>query len=60
MEAFGKQQIWISASGPVMVKTLEGPLAAPDDGYILHSPIRGEVWPIAKDIFEETYDIVDD
>jgi hypothetical protein len=61
MEGFGiKEQLWIPAKEPrhLMVKTLEGSLKAPDDGYLIRG-VKGEVWPIAADIFAQTYDIVE-
>jgi hypothetical protein len=43
----------------VIVETLEGPLrAAPGDWII--TGIRGEQYPCKPDVFEETYEPVDD
>jgi murein L,D-transpeptidase YafK len=39
---------------PIYVKTLEGDMQAPIGAYILRG-IKGEFYPCAQDIFEETY-----
>ena len=39
------------------VETMEGVLAGQKGDYLMVG-VRGEMYPCAKDIFEETYDIV--
>jgi hypothetical protein len=41
------------------VETLEGTLTAKAGDYLVVG-VRGEMYAIAKDIFEETYDIVEE
>ena len=43
----------------LMVETLEGPLYAEVGDYIVKG-VRNELYPVKPDIFEETYDLVDD
>lgn len=40
------------------VKTLEGTSYDVPEGYILIRGIKGEFYPCAKDIFEQTYDLI--
>lgn len=42
---------------PFIVETLEGPLRGKSGDYLIVG-VRGERYPIDKDIFEETYDWV--
>jgi hypothetical protein len=53
---------WEAQAGPVMaelyIKTLEGDMHANKGDYIIQG-VRGEFYPCAKDIFEETYDEVE-
>lgn len=41
------------------VETLEGNMTAKIGDYIIKG-IKGEIYPIRKDIFEETYEVVND
>lgn len=41
------------------VTTLEGKMDAKIGDYIVKGT-KGEIWPVRKDIFEETYDIVEE
>lgn len=43
----------------LLIQTLEGPLTASLGDYIVKG-VRGELYPVKPDIFEETYDIVSD
>lgn len=43
---------------PVEIKTLEGIMTASKGDYIVVGA-KGEIYPIQKDIFKETYDILD-
>lgn len=43
----------------VLIPTLEGPLTANLGDYVVKG-VRGELYPVKPDIFEETYDIVSD
>ncbi|MCZ9310627.1 hypothetical protein PAF15_01370 [Weissella koreensis] len=42
----------------LVVTTLEGKMEAKIGDYIVKGT-KGEIWPVRKDIFEETYDIVE-
>ena len=42
---------------PFKVETLEGTLEGKAGDYLMIG-IKGEMYPCAKDIFEETYDII--
>lgn len=43
----------------LVVTTLEGKMDAKIGDYIVKGT-KGEIWPVRKDIFEETYDIVEE
>lgn len=43
----------------LIINTLEGPLKAEIGDYII-TGLRGEEYPCKPDIFEKTYEIVDD
>jgi hypothetical protein len=43
---------------PFMVETMEGPLTGKAGDYLMVG-IRGEAYPCDKEIFDETYDIID-
>ena len=40
------------------VRTLEGRVWANPGDYIIRGP-EGDIWPVRKDIFEKTYDVVE-
>lgn len=40
------------------VYTIEGPLTAKPGDWII-TGVEGEKWPVKKDIFEKTYEIID-
>ncbi|MGM5489190.1 hypothetical protein [Weissella koreensis] len=42
----------------LVVTTLEGKMEAKIGDYIVKGT-KGEIWPVRKDIFEETYDVVE-
>lgn len=44
---------------PVMIQTLEGTLKASVGDYII-TGLRGEEYPCKPDIFEKTYELVND
>ena len=48
----------IQINEPFRVETLEGPLEGKPGDYLMVG-VRGEMYPCAKDIFEETYEFVD-
>lgn len=48
-----------SVDNTLVVRTLEGRVWANSGDYILRGP-EGDIWPVRKDIFEKTYDIVED
>ncbi|MBJ7629845.1 hypothetical protein EFL45_04245 [Weissella confusa] len=58
-EAFLKGTFEYNASGnKSIVHTLEGDMTAHVGDYLAKG-IDGELYPIAKDIFERTYDVID-
>ena len=58
-EAFVKGTFEYDASGDEStVNTLEGKMTAHVGDYLAKG-IDGELYPIAKDIFERTYDVID-
>lgn len=56
MKAIGEGTIYAtrSAEHPLAIKTLEGVMTAHVDDMVIQG-IRGEFYPCAKDIFDETY-----
>jgi hypothetical protein len=44
----------------ITVPTLEGPLTARVGDYIVKGGRHGECWPVKGDIFEDTYEAVED
>jgi len=49
----------IQLNEPFMVETMEGPLQGKAGDYLMIG-IKGEAYPCDKEIFEETYDIIND
>lgn len=59
---FRKKPIIVEAyqtDAEFMVQTLEGPLKASVGDWII-TGIRGEQYPCKPDVFEKTYELVDD
>lgn len=59
---FRKKPIVIEAyqtNKPMIVNTLEGPLKAEPGDWII-TGIKGEQYPCKPDVFEKTYEIVND
>lgn len=48
---------------PAVVETLEGDFTVDEeyaeDGYYLIRGVEGELYPCRKDIFEQTYEVID-
>jgi hypothetical protein len=42
------------------IETLEGTLEAKADEHYIIRGVEGEIYPIEKDVFEETYERIDD
>ena len=55
----GRDNSFISQEGKMMIKTLEGSLTATKNDWIIKG-IRGEFYPCKPDIFEATYEKVQD
>jgi hypothetical protein len=59
----GRENVeWVvddDANEILYIKTLEGKSRCDGGSYIIKG-VRGEFYPIRGDIFEETYDIIDD
>ena len=45
---------------PELVTTAHGRVRAEVGDFILLDPESGDTWPIKRDIFEETYEVVDE
>lgn len=43
----------------LQVQTLEGVVLAQLGDYLVKGSIVGEFWPVRKDIFEQTYELID-
>lgn len=61
LEEWSNKQVFVSARYPdvLYVETIEGQVFTSVGSYIVKGA-AGEVWPIRKDIFEETYEIMKD
>lgn len=59
LEEWSKGNVFISKKDPskLYVETIEGQVFTYIGSYIVKG-VAGEVWPIRKDIFEETYEIL--
>lgn len=42
-----------------IVETIEGPLTAQSGDWII-TGVDGEEWPVKKEIFNKTYEVIDD
>ena len=49
----------VGHSPSLQVKTQEGWLIAPHDGYIIQG-VEGEIWPIGASQFTKTYDLIEE
>lgn len=56
-EAFFQDKIISDGRGGFIIKTLEGEMKAEKDDYIICG-IKGEIYPCKPDIFEATYEEV--
>lgn len=65
--AWGRFGSWMGAGGPwrladgvgskVEIETLEGTMTAKPGDYVIRG-VKGELYPVRQDIFEETQDIL--
>lgn len=64
MAKYRKKPVVIEARGPLaeaeLVTTAHGRVRAEAGDYVLCDPITGDTWPIKPDIFEQTYERVDE
>lgn len=44
---------------PVFITTAHGRVRAEVGGYVLTDPATGDTWPIKRDLFEQTYEVVE-
>ena len=51
--------LWPALDGFLEIKTLEGTMRAEPGSWIVRG-VRGEIYPVRRDIFEETYEKVED
>lgn len=57
-EAFKAQRI-SAKNGVWTVVTAEGPLEAKPGDWVAHNPDNGDIWPIARETFEKTYELAE-
>ena len=59
LEEWSKGNVFLSTKDPskLYVETIEGQVYTYVGSYVVKG-VAGEVWPIRKDIFEDTYEIV--
>jgi hypothetical protein len=65
IELFGRIGVWLGTTAKwqitsdkgIEIETLEGTMKASPGDYILRG-VRGEMWPVKPEIFEETYDVL--
>lgn len=59
LKEWSKDQVFISSKSPdkLYVETIEGQVHTYIGSYIVKG-VKGEVWPIREDIFEETYEVI--
>lgn len=57
--AFAEHAVYISDQATLNVITLEGALSASDDDWIIKG-VQGEFYPCKPDIFEATYEAVEE
>lgn len=51
--------IFITGSNEIILSTLEGDMRAPEGSWIIRGPM-GEYYPCRREVFEETYEPVED
>ena len=51
--------IFITGSNEIIISTLEGDMRAPEGSWIIRGPM-GEYYPCRREVFEETYEPVDE
>lgn len=56
---FEENNIEFWASGKITIKTLEGNMECKLGDYIIKG-VKGEIYPCRKDIFEETYEEIEE
>lgn len=55
---WSNHQVWPTEDGKILkVKCLEALAETPIGSYVVKG-VKGEVWPIREDIFNETYEIL--
>lgn len=55
---WSNEQVWL-ANGILKVQCLEALAETPKGSYIVKG-VKGEVWPVREDIFNETYEILNE
>lgn len=59
VEAYESGTLFYKDAGELYVKTIEGDLHVSVGSYVLRG-VKGELYPVRKDIFEETYEEVEE
>lgn len=54
---WSKGQVWLKIPGVLYVQCLEALAETPVGSYVIKG-VKGEVWPVREDIFNETYEIL--
>ncbi len=55
-----RDAVILDGEGQTWVNTLEGSVLLVDNGSYIVRGVRGEFYPVRGDIFEETYELVED
>lgn len=56
---FVKQNMFFTSNGDLYIETLEGEMRAPPGDYIIRG-VDGEFYPCKPQIFEKTYELVEE
>ena len=57
-DAWRTETVYADDDGNLHIKTLEGTSYAISPGYWIVRGVRGEMWPVRNDVFEQTYEAV--
>jgi hypothetical protein len=52
--------VWDSGRSALIIDTLEGDVRAYDNSHYIIKGVEGEIYPCRVDIFEATYELVED
>lgn len=55
-DAWRNEVVFADDEGNLRIKTLEGPSYSIEPGYWIVRGVKGELWPVRADVFQETYE----